>query len=537
MGAPLVTQRLVNHFHPQSKLRNDPSTVGYGLMSVFGEYFDWAYADTKIILRDTRLLRRGLGAGHVDQVTLLEDDFMESTLGVGGVQTWTYPTVVGDAHAVARVETEEDLFWSAPNRVTISDPVGVEELVIYSDDRAGNVVVNTIDYPSALAIEVRNSTDYFKKTSLRNAAQSGQHVLVVTGVDYNYSDLVEYINVRDDGVYITQNVWSAITSIEADGFNGTITARYTPMSEDNWLDDPYRLCVLTDNEGPLKYQMSVYSADNGSNTKLSYYTDILKQGTDYRDGVDEVQPNVDEAWYQTLLDYDGEQITGLSMCMNPNTLRLYVLSDDDRVHVYDQSPGAFAAPSRRELLTATTYLELIPVQSYSLLNQSIKLFTRFVRTRFPILGVTLMRISPSDTVEYLQANKTWAAPTHEFNGTQVTVGFPEDSWQDFDFSSEATEFGQWEFYCTARTKYDTTVSYTSVLCDSLTAVASFDVAANSVGIFFDNFDQLVAISTTNGPDGEANSFYPVVEYSDKYLADPVNQILYLREHYSSVEIS
>ena len=67
-------QRIANYFPLWSKLRSDPSSFGQRVFSVFGEYFDWQYANSIKIKEDKKLTKDALGVGELFAILLEDDD-------------------------------------------------------------------------------------------------------------------------------------------------------------------------------------------------------------------------------------------------------------------------------------------------------------------------------------------------------------------------------------------------------------------------------------------------------------------------------
>lgn len=537
----MITQRLVNKFPIWTKTRLDPSSLGQRLFSTWGEYFDFAYAENKKLLEDYKLLKHGLGVGYLYQVALDEEDALESTVLAGGAVEWTYPVVTGTVGAatytIDRVISIEDLYWSQPTRISAQDTIGVNNLVVYTDTGSGTPTSNEIDKPDNLVVRVYDSTNYYRRTQLRNPRASGQHIVIIKGKDINNSQFTEYVYITDDGYYRTKNIVKEITEVIREGFNGTIEISL-PGNQD-YIVDPFHTAVTEETEGPAKLQATVQTGAT-NHTRLYYFTDLIKRGDDYRDGSVEVSPNEVEVWEQYLLDDTGAAIEAVDIAINPNTVRLYALDTTGKVHVYDPKPSPFSAPVSEDdrVMTKTTYIDVLPLKPWARYEETMKLFTRYTRIRFPIRSVAIKRASPTGVITYLQADKSWAAGYYEFLGTFIDEGLPEDSWTDFQFDSTFNEFGQWEFYAITETDYDTTVSYTGVMVDSLNALVSISTdVLEPVSLYFSHDDRLMIVSSVNAATGEAYTVHPFVEHSDVYLVDESASVLYLRESYDTIEVT
>ncbi len=539
----MITQRLVNRFPTWTKTRIDPSSLGYRFFSTFGDYFDFAYAENKKILDDTKLLKHGLGVGYLYQVPLVEEDYFVYTTATGGTTVWEYPTITGtvgvDTYTLTRVDGIEDITYPAPTRLSLEVIYNQNNLMLYSDDGEGTVVSNAIEKPEKLIVSLTNSTNFFQRTRQRNVRVSGQHIVIIKGKDINGSSFVEHVQVPDVGYFWTKNIVKEITEVIREGFDGTITISM-PGAQD-FIVNPWRTCVTQETEGQMKLSLSSQVSGLDTHTKVYYYTDLVKQGADYRDGSPEISTNEVEAWEQYLLDSAGEPVTPVDIAISPNNLYAYLLGSDSRVHVYDLKPNSFTAPvseDDRFMATKTSYIDLLPLRPWALIDEEMRLFTRYTRMRFPVRNVIIRRVSPAGVEEFLQADKTWSASEYGFLGKGVTEGLPEDSWVDFSFTSLFDEFGQWEFWTEVTTDFDVTVSYTGVLVDALEATASITTGLLlPVGIYFAHDDKLIVISDTDAGTGEEYTLNGYAEHADLYLADERGNHVYLREQYDSVEVT
>ncbi len=539
----MITQRLVNRFPTWTKTRIDPSSLGYRFFSTFGDYFDFAYAENKRILDDTKLLKHGLGVGYLYQVPLVEEDYLTYTTATGGTTVWEYPTIVGTVDAtpytLTRVDGIEDITYPVPDRLTLLETIGVENLVVYSDDGEGTVVSNAIDKPDKLVVSLTDNTNFFQRTRQRNIRVSGQHIVIIKGKDINGSVFTEHVQIPDVGYFWTKNIVKEITEVIREGFDGTI-AISMPGAQD-FIVNPWRTCVTQETEGQMKLSLSSQVSGIDTHTKIYYYTDLVKQGADYRDGTVEIVPNEVEAWEQYLLDSAGEPVTPVDIAISPNNLHAYLLGSDSRIHVYDLAPSSFIAPiseDDRFTPTKTTYIDLLPLRPWALIDEEMRLFTRYTRMRFPVRNVIIRRVSPTGVEEFLQADKSWSASEYGFLGKGVTEGLPEDSWVDFSFTSLFDEFGQWEFWTEVTTDFDVTVNYTGVLVDGLEARVSIATGLSlPVGIYFAHDDTLTVVSNTDAGTGEEYTFNGYQEHADLYLADERANHVYLREQYDSVEVT
>jgi len=475
------------------------------------------------------LLKPHLGRGVAWKAQLEGDDQMPVEITTGGDRVWTYPTTVVGTHAtgdqtLVRVDDIEALLWSPPDAVGLVETIATANLLIWTS--AAPSVFNTMSYPERLQVVVENSTDFFGRGQYKNLEASGRHLIQFQGKDINGIDFIEQMEIRDDGVYRTRTIVSELTAINSDGFDGDVLCYLnTPTTATRKLTDMYHLGVSEDTEGPLQLFLA-------SDT-LSYSVQQILSGVNYRTGGAEIIDNDELIWKQALADTGGTAETGfVDLVVNAETSRLYALKDDGTVLVYDHGITPFDPPaSTTQTATLNTYIEINPLRSWASFNETMKLYTWHRHPRFPVVYIEVMRRSPAGIEEYLQADKTtWAAGVYQHLGSGTENVLAEDSWIDLTFDSAFDEYGQWEFYCMTRTTGGNSTTYTGVMVDKLTAVATLATAVGTpTGIYFSENGQLCVT--------DASNVYRFDEYGHFYYANGAGQQLLFREEYTNVEVT
>jgi hypothetical protein len=540
----MITQRLLNKFPIWTRARTDPSSLTARLFSAWGEYFDYAHADLKRIAEDYKILKRGLGVGHSYHIVLEEENYMTSSTAINGQLTWSYPTVEGVIGItnipLTAVSNIDDMFWSTPSRIVTGNVYGVDDFLIYSDDRQGNVVNNDIAYPAHLQVLVGDSTNFYRKTAVRNLRASGRHFITITGYDLNHIEVKEVLEIKDDGLFVTRNIFEEIIEVNPEGFDGPIEMYIgAPLFSTGDFIDPFRVCALDHYEGQLYLLPESELIDVDTYTRLTYFTKEIVEGTDYKDGSPEVVNEDLVAWEQYLVDSGGTNYTFVDIAIDPNSTKLVVLDDAGFIHLYDYQPTPFGPPQDTSVLTDVSFIDILPVKPYVRFDEELTFYTRYTRIREEIVGVTIYRIAPGNVQEYLQADKSWAGSVYEFPGTLLGLGSNADvTWIDFKFTSIHDDWGQWDYYCQTRTSTATTVNCVSTMVDKLVSVADFDTGVTGpLAVWFGPDDSVVVSSSANGIGGEANTFHTFQLCSDVFYPDPTNQILYFRESYDSIEVT
>ena len=135
----------------------------------------------------------------------------------------------------------------------------------------------------------------------------------------------------------------------------------------------------------------------------------------------------------------------------------------------------------------------------------------------------IFRKSPAGVVNYLQADRTWSPV--EFWFLFNRVGYEE--WQDLKFYSTLDEEGQWEFYVQCTVDTETVLSGTSVYVAFTEAIGT--IAVDNDEIFFAIGKNLVCLKEAEYLE------YELLKLG--YLADKTNNLLYLADSFSTVEVS
>ncbi len=516
------TQRLSNRFPLWTKVRNDPSSMGSRLLETFAEGLEENSITVKRLVEDITLSKRNLGRSFLYEVILDDEDALEPVETASGYE-WVYPTISGVTgileYPVEKVNTLTDLLMSFPTRLTLdSSLVSGSRIVWQSIDP---FTYNLIPYPERLWIRIEDSTFYVNKTVHTDRDKSGRASVRIEGIDYDYNEFTEVLNISDDGIYITANAFRSVTLIIVEGLNGTVTITAGPVAEPFELD-PFRVMVLDDLEGPLKIQLL-----SGLNSFVTYKADRFKLGRQYRRPGIDILENAEDLADLLLLDSDGNNYEAIDLAVSPANTYLYVLDNLGRIHIYDHSLPEFTAPITKE--TSTSYVQLEALRPYAKYFTTEYLWTRFERLRFPISWITIKRIAPDNTVEYLQSDKTSWAGTEAKISYNVQGKNTIEQWSDFRFETMYNQTGLWEYVLTVKTQVDQTVYVTVVSCGALTATSSLDTGVTSPqSLYFGDTGQLIVDTGTTA--------YIFNEHVDKYVIEERSNHIFLSDNYDSIRV-
>ena len=527
-------QRLVNVFPQWSKIRKDVSSFGNRFITSFGSFSEKSTKDSVKIAQMFKILQEDISNGILREIFLDEADHIKVTYD-GGSQTITYPTVTGstatETIALTRAGSIEDFFYSMPSRCVAKDTINVKDWTIWQSSSPESYSVITTS--ERLLIEVSESTLY-KRLKSRRATDKpfyGMHYVLLRGEDDDNNQISEILTIKDDGFYETKNIFRSLTSVEWDGFDGSI--KITLSNKDQGKADTGRLVnkwsagVNSQLSGPLVFYLK--NTDSVGHLYSSAVRYLRGQQHRRAEIVDLDYEIEEELGNQRLLDIAGDTYQGVGIAMNPVDSRTYILDTKGKVHVYEPSLSPFN--HRETAPTDDTYMDIISLKDRVVLNETIPLWTWFRALVLPVQKVVVKRVKPDGVEEYLQSDLTWSATSSYFSGDIIAGRLPEDSWEDFRFHTQFDQLGQWDFYCEATFLGMGAVTYvtkTGVMCESLQAVKTFDVV-NGDGIFFDK-ENYLCIS-----DGKNYHRYQLPQ--DNYMIDISKQRILFKELYESVEVT
>ena len=520
-------QRIQNRFPEWSAVRSNPSSLGARLISTAVEPLEALLLSMMHLQDEKHLLRHWCGVGQTYHIQLNEADYFPIVKG-RGISTYTYPVVEGDSHILERVESVEDFLRFPPTRVGASETFTHtnKSLVVSSEDIS---TINALPFDCQLWFLIRDSTHWDKRTANSDRLAIDQAFVSITGKDCNGKTITDLIFVNDDGVYRGSHIFREVTSLDWGGFNGILEVHwnggYMP-----YVEDPYRSVVFTDYESPLRYKIEDFEYDSQSYISLSYVGRRIKFGNEYRKESLENFENEEVYAEVVLLDDQGNPITdSASLVMDARTSKLYLLTQDQTIHVYDPSLPNFTAPSLNTVPTNNILIDVGTANFYPRMGSTVKMWTSLRKQDARITNVVIKRRSPSGLVRYLQADKSWGLSSYSFSSRSADPS--RDRWIDLNFNTEYDEIGQWEYEIPCDSELGSSAYWTSVLVGSLQAEASLTLGTSNVtGITFDIQDNLLAIKNSS----QVLAFNLHYDY---YLAVEESNKLILREEYSSVEVT
>lgn len=524
----LRTQRLANAFPLWSKARRDSSSLAQKTLSTFAESLEEASITNVRIANEFHLLKPYLGVGAIYSILLDEDDFFQTESSTLGASTFVYPDVVGTIgvtdYTLERSTEIVGFLNALPDRIALKDTRAYSSLNCWSS--SSPYTFTSPPWAERLCVVVSSSTFYSRLSRYSDREYSGKHVVQLIGKDENDIPIREYVTITDDGIYYSKNLFKTLEDVFYEGFDGTISIKWFPK-QNTFETDIYRVIVFEDFEDALA--LSIENTD--SKGYLIYQGDRFKQGQEYRRGDSDILDNTEKLAEIALLDSSSTAIQAIDFTLDLQSARLYVLDANNHVHIYEHDLPAFKTSAYTMSETAVSYVELLPNRSRAKFNQTEYVYTSFARTREKINAIQIKRIAPDGTIRYLQSDKvTWSSGAAWIESVNKEIIDPIRSWDDFRFSTQYNQYGQWEYSCTTKSLSGEKVSTTSVLVGSLVAKKSFSTGLTGLnGIAFDCNGFLSLCSNSN--------IYRFDSFSNVWLADTRNNQIFLRTEYDSVEVT
>lgn len=531
----LLTQRWANNYPTWARARVDPSSMAQRFFSCFSETYDSLLAEKALLSESFKLYSEKKGLGDFYWVYLEEEDFFRKT----GDLLYTYPTLVGTLSSgstvsIERVDDSALLFNGVPTRLTKLSDETVIPLIWTS---TAPDVYNEIKTPSRIGITVSGSTHY--KIAGRDKGFAGYYLITVTGYDENHNRIEDTVHIRDDGTFKTHRIYSEITSVITDGFDGVATV-FVEESYPVYLPDKFHSGVTVEREGPLHLRLFV--DPTSTYTGLELYTKTFRQGTTYRRDklpdfeTDDLEEVIDQ---QIVLDPDGLKYSIKDFTISPLDGRVWTLSTTGDVYIHENTIREFLLPAEEQ--SEVTAMDIVPELYRIGLNDTLYLWTWFRQMRGPVKEVSIRRVSPSDVTTYLQSDRvTWGATIHKFEGELENATLPEDTWSNIRFSSLFDELGEWHFYCDSVILAGAGVgtiltSHTGIYCGYNKALKKYSLGLSGAEkIWFSKENHLAIVSNILSNSG-AYSYYEVA--NDVFITDIKGQRILLREIYDEVEVT
>jgi len=415
----LNTQRLTNNFPYHYKIRTDQSSFGARFLSSFSDMLDELNLSQQLLAQDFNIDTYSFNTLQ-SYTTLITP--LERTL-VDGRYTYVYPNIYGDDILLEHKLYMEDFFYNLSNELEITDTIELGNINIYVND-----VLYDMPRPERLKIIIQNSTDYVQLNSSADVSQPRNHLVTLEGFDINYNLVKEHITVIDDGIYTSKYVYSKLTKVNSEGFDGEIIISLATTLSDYKISK-YHTITMDDMQSRLIYYLEDdYLVIGGRNTA---------PGSQYRDDKVIAENFIEYARFR-LYDINNDII---SNCVDIAEFtfdgRFYLLTDT-QVHVFNIVLPEFMPPPVNSSIEE--YLLLENLISYVEINTEGKWMTRLLIDPNKMEWITIKCIAPDGTTEYLQNDRTWNATIAYLRPANVLDNM---KWKDFQFTKTLSQTGQY----------------------------------------------------------------------------------------------
>lgn len=525
-------QKLVNYLPSWSKSRKDPSSNTYKLMSSLNDSLSVQTIDAVKTADLFKIMGEEATHGEMVEIYLLEEDKIKTVL-TGTRKGYIYPTVKGTTGVteitLERAQNISQFLYSLPTRIEPLNSVAVSNWSIWSSASASDPA--DIETPERLLIEVKDSTIYYRKDTLIEEDRKAGYTSFIhlSGKDEDYRDIQETIPVRSDSCYVTRNIFKTLEEVVYDGFDGQVDVFLTSSREglldETFVSYKYSSGNTSTDSGPLRF----YPLTESYGVVITPVINKSREDKNRLRPESKIQEEELEALCShRMLDVTGSPANIVSIVVSPLDAYIYALTAEGKVLLYKPEYTPFV--ERGDKPSEDTYLDILPEVHRVDFESEIDLWTWFRVPTFRINKVSIKRVDPAGSEEYLQSDLTWAAGLYEFPGKDATNKYPEESWDDFSFPVVFDQAGQWDFYCTAyipTLKDKVFTSKTSVMAESMTPIKEYSLEAGEE-IFFDK-ENLLCIK-------QGATYKRFKMYRDLYIADPTSQRVLLKESYDDMEI-
>lgn len=510
------TQKIVNRYPLNTRIRQDPSSLGFRTFSVLGD-MHYQFDKDLIRFREAYFVK----SSHTDIpadffewdiydfVFTYEDDY--------DAQDAVIPTVTGDATALLECETYADFVHSLPTSLALTRTVLANTGLIYSSPLASTSTISDVEIPGRLTIKLDGVESYqtvADNTKVRSPILRAH--IRLEGEDQYGNEVREDIFPERDGVYVTNNIFAKLLSFafyNIEGTSGTIEIRALDFDISSH-ESRFNLIVQPDRQDPL------YVEFDENFVYLKYFIFPSVAGS-------RLEGEMETFCAFALYDADDNRISIRDISLTHSTETLVVLSEGELHFFNNWLPPHFNLPSEdrtREIIVTAE----IP-NHYPTLDQetTFYLYTRSIEKRVAQVQVSI--VDPDGDVFYLNEDREFQTAEWTLQGDVTTLA-PGDSFLDKKILWTPDKLGQWDLIIV--TEDIDGVTYTDVTSvivpklipdKTLVVDASYmDVAAHEDGNYY----------FSDGTDT-----FALTPSRDVFLLDTQNKRVFTLQDYTSLNVS
>jgi hypothetical protein len=509
------TQKIVNRYPLNTRMRQDPSSLGFRMFSVIGDLHQQF---------DKDLQRLGESYFTKSSHTDIPGEFFEWDIN-DFVFTFEndydalapkIPTVEGDSIALTHCEEYADLIHSLPTSLEETSTYLSYVGLVYSAALSGSGTIYDIEVPGRLTIKLDGVESYqtvADSTKVRSPVLRAQ--LRLSGEDLHGNEIEEEIFPTRDAVYLTTNVFSKLLSFafhNIEGTSGTIQIRALDFDIDSH-ESRFNFVVQPDRRDPL------YIEFDENFIYLRYY--IFQSVAGSRLEVDK-----ETFCAFALYDEDGDRLSIRDISLTDSTETLVVLSEGQLHFFPNWLPPHFNMPSEDRTREVIVTAE-IP-NHYPVLDQEtvFYLYTRSIEKRVQEVQVTL--VDPDGDTFYLNEDREFQTSPWTFQGVNTLA--PGDSFLDKKILWTPDKVGQWDLIIvTEDTDGTSYTDVTSVLVPKLVPVKSLSVDAS--------YTDVAAHEDGNFYFSDGTDTFALTPVRDVFLIDTQNKRVFTLRDYTTLNVS
>lgn len=546
-----LTQKFANTFPDHSTIRRDESSLGQRFLSLFSDIFESKIIDIIKVSTSFKLFREDLEVGSLYMCELSEEDFFERN----GEITPTVKALVNGQYLLLKyANSSEDFLYGVPSRLEVAGAKEISRQIFFTysnTTKRSKLFKEKFSFPERLFVEISDSTLYKTLTERDLYPFGGETFIYIEGYGVNHERESEIIRVSRDGLYKSEKIYTKLTSVEFDGFEGNIEIKVCefktkPLEQ---ITKENRFVTVTERVKTgiclTKIYKETFDFEDGPKD-LSFIAIRGKFILDEREIKNkrtlEYEEYIAEISDSLLVDSNNTVYEAVDFLISPINSRAYILDTLGRVHIAELKLNPFEEKNEKRSTTFSIISEYR--RNRVKLGENI-LVSCISRKKYkPIQKWEIKVVSPTGTKYWLRHRYDtrngrsifdWVlfevknAPIVEKekieNGEEINV------WANFRYRIDIDEIGQWDFITTAHyEKEETRIHKTSVMCESLKSLKTFETGVeNPEGISLLESNQLAIKS--------GNQITVLKEVHDVFLLDGIRNRIITREPYEEVEVA
>ena len=516
-------QRIVNSFPRNSRVRQDPSSLGariFTIQSEFSERWEKDLRRFKISYYPKYSLTDISDHIYIWDLSGFEFQYKDTDLNIGTLN----PTILGDDVELEVVDSSIALLNGLPTKVSLIDSILDHDGIIYDSliSEASETSILDIRRSGRLWITISNVDNFSLPIDSRNERSPIFSALLrLEGKDIYGNSIIEDIYPDRNQTYLTTNIYSILDNIVLTNVSDT-DGRITIKSFDFNL--PFQIArdesVITIDERNLRELM----IRNDSDFLYLEYPIFDVEANRRISSENEIVTGIG------LFDTDDNRIFINDITFEPSQQRLVVLSSTGKLLFYERwLPPFFTTPKNSRTLEVVGHIELETYHPVKDSELKCYVFTRSLSKRVNTIQIKL--IDPDGDIFYLNDDMAITDREFFFLGAP-SVDWPADSMNDIFFTIVPDKFGQWEFVITAiDTDGNEYIDVLNFMVPSLKADKEFDLGDTYDSISYHEDGKIYCYKQDDNRIDIFDMKYDIC------LLLSANSSLYTRETYDEIELS